>query len=249
MIADEYEKAKVTAQEIAATFEPPLFYREKKIECVQSGNTFEENHTAQACLLILKDKKASYGHGLSHAVKVAVDAGAIIIVEGFSKYRSQDAKRLLFLAHIAGVLHDIERSSPNHAQKGSMEAEKILLRFDLSPAEIEAVTGAIRNHEAFQPYTMMKDPAAQLLSDALYDADKFRWGPDNYTEMIWDILAPRKVPVAKLMERFLPGLEGIKKIRDTFRTETGKKYGPDFIDRGIEIGLELYKRLGGTLAV
>ena len=64
--------------------------------------------------------------------------------------------------------------------------------------------------------------------------------------MIWDILATRQVPLAKLMERFLSGLKGIEKIRDTFRTATGKTYGPDFIDRGIQIGIKLYKQLGGA---
>jgi hypothetical protein len=35
-------------------------------------------------------------------------------------------------------------------------------------------------------------------------------------------------------------MEGIKRIRETFRTHTGKIYGPDFIDRGIEIGMKFY---------
>jgi hypothetical protein len=35
-------------------------------------------------------------------------------------------------------------------------------------------------------------------------------------------------------------MEGIKRIRDTFRTRTGKIYGPDFIDRGIDIGMNFY---------
>ena len=35
-------------------------------------------------------------------------------------------------------------------------------------------------------------------------------------------------------------VEGIERIRSTFRTPTGKTYGPDFIDRGLEIGRRLY---------
>ena len=49
------------------------------------------------------------------------------------------------------------------------------------------MVGAIGNREAFQPCSNLADPVAQLLSNVLHDADKFRWGPDNFTEMIWDI--------------------------------------------------------------
>jgi len=244
MTVDEYQEARGIAQTIADSLDLPLFYREKKEECALSRRMFEKEPLVEACVAMLKTRKASYGHGLSHACKVAVDAGAIIIVEGFDG--APGLTRLVFLAHIAGVLHDIARSNPDHAHVGAQEAGIILDGFNLPAAEIEAITGAIENHEAFQPCKPLNSRSSQLLSDALYDADKFRWGPDNFTEMIWDILAPRRVPVATLIERFLPGLKGIEKIRGTFRTETGKKYGPDFIDRGITIGLELYKRLGGT---
>jgi hypothetical protein len=35
----------------------------------------------------------------------------------------------------------------------------------------------------------------------------------------------------------------LKKIRGTFRTRTGRRYGPQFIDVGIAIGDELYQVL------
>jgi hypothetical protein len=50
----------------------------------------------------------------------------------------------------------------------------------------------------------------------------------------------RKAPLDAILGRFLKGMEGIERIRETFRTQTGKKYGPDFIDRGIEIGMKFY---------
>ena len=102
---------------------------------------------------------------------------------------------------------------------------------------------AIRNHEAFQPCSRTADPATQLISDVLYDADKFRWGPDNFTETLWAMVAGRDIPLQTLLPRFLPGLEGIRKIRDSFRTTVGRVYGPDFIDRGLEIGSRLYAAL------
>jgi hypothetical protein len=33
----------------------------------------------------------------------------------------------------------------------------------------------------------------------------------------------------------------LKKIRGTFRSRTGRRYGPQFIDMGIAIGEELYQ--------
>jgi len=52
--------------------------------------------------------------------------------------------------------------------------------------------------------------------------------------------APRAIPLGKLLSRFPAGMQGVKMIRGSFRTVTGRKYGPDFIDRGMEIGRRLY---------
>jgi hypothetical protein len=53
----------------------------------------------------------------------------------------------------------------------------------------------------------------------------------------------RKASLDALLKRFLRGMEGIKRIRETFRTHTGRIYGPDFIDRGIEIGMKFYTEI------
>ena len=44
----------------------------------------------------------------------------------------------------------------------------------------------------------------------------------------------------KFMELYPDGMEKIAKIKHTFRTGTGKKYGPQFIDIGLAIGEELF---------
>lgn len=243
MIADEYREARRIAIDIASRLEAPLFYRQQEAACALSLRYFEENETVGACLRLMDGKQASGGHGLDHAKKVAVDAGAIIIVEGQDGLSGPELTRLVFLAHLAGLLHDIERSQENHAQKGALEARNILAGLNLPEGEIRTVTDAIGNHEAFRPCRSLECERAQLLSDALYDADKFRWGPDNFTDMIWDMLTLRPIPLPLLMERFLPGLEGLERIRGTFRSGTGKAYGPDFIDRGMRIGRQLYEEL------
>jgi len=243
MVPDyNYEEARNVCEKIAASFNTPRFYREKAREVEQSRQLYEHHADVQTCVAILQENE-SYGHGLSHARKVAIDSGAIILIEENNGATELSLHRRVLLAHLAGVLHDIKRSSPNHAREGAKEADTILKSFDLDKAERRTISQAIENHEAFQPHHPLDTISDQLLSDALYDADKFRWGPDNFTEMIWDIIIPRKIPLSTVLDRFSAGLEGIKKIRETFRTITGREYGPDFIDIGLKIGKQLYSEL------
>jgi hypothetical protein len=47
-------------------------------------------------------------------------------------------------------------------------------------------------------------------------------------------------PLIKFMDGYSQGMGKIKSIKTTFRTATGQKYGPQFIDLGLAIGEELY---------
>ncbi|MDD5723994.1 MAG: hypothetical protein PHY29_09715 [Syntrophales bacterium] len=243
MDTETLSEAKILSEKIAAAYGAPLFYREKKAQVDASCRMMENNPVARECIRILTASADISGHGLSHARKVAIDGGAIILIEGRFAGKEEALKRRVSLAHITGILHDIKRSSKDHAWQGADEAGTILTRFDLTDEERAAVVGSIRNHEAFQPCTPLDDPGAQLLSDALYDADKFRWGPDNFTEMLWDIADTRDISMNTLLSFFPSGLQSLRKIRETFRTATGQKYGPDFIDLGLEIGDALYTEL------
>ncbi len=42
---------------------------------------------------------------------------------------------------------------------------------------------------------------------------------------------------------FKEKMKGIEKIKETFRTDTGKRYGPEFIDQGITIGNAIYDEM------
>jgi len=236
----ELQEARKLARKIARATGPPTFYREKKREVDGSHRLFGSSSLVNECLNLVRERKDGIGHGIVHVRKVAIDAGAICLVENSLVYKKSEVRRIVLLAHVAGVLHDIRRLEKNHAQVSACEAGRLLSRFDLSKREIDAITGAIGNHEAFQPAATLEDPLARFLSDALYDADKFRWGPDNFTDMIWDMVEYRKASLDIVLKRFLKGMEGIGRIRETFRTATGKTYGPDFIDRGIEIGMKFY---------
>jgi hypothetical protein len=244
-LSHEFRHAQEIARRITVEVGDPSFYAEQGKAVETSGRLFREPPLVTRAITVLGADPERKGHGLSHVTKVAVDAGAIILVERENDVAPDRVLRLVALAHIAGVLHDIKRDEKDHARKGAEEAALVLRAFDLSEGERSAIVNAIANHEAFRPVLPVDDPDWQLISDALYDADKFRWGPDNFSEMLWDMVSRRNVPLSAVLARFLKGMEGIGKIRDTFRSETGRRYGPDFIDRGMEIGRRLYVELTG----
>ncbi|MEW6555510.1 MAG: hypothetical protein AB1384_14640 [Actinomycetota bacterium] len=243
MLDGEYLEAKRLCESIASGMEPPLFYVDKMAEVGESRATFESDPMVGRALAIVEERGDVLGHGLSHVRKVAVDAGALVLIETGGEEPEGRRHRLLLLAHLAGALHDIRREQPEHAQRGADEAAVILEDFDLGGGERAAIVQAIRNHEAFKPETPLEDPSLQLLSDALYDADKFRWGPDNFTETVWNMVAPFKVPLSAMLGHFDTSLRGIERISGTFRTPTGREYGPDFITKGLLIGERLYEEL------
>lgn len=244
MLEGEYLEAKNLSERIAAEMEPPRFYHDKKKELDTSHRLFKGHPMVKTGLKIVEERADRFGHGLSHVRRVAVEAGAIVIIETKVMASEEGVERMVLLAHLAGLFHDIRREEPEHAQRGAEEAAKILKAFDLEERESLGMVEAIKNHEAFRPARPLDDPSLQIISDALYDADKFRWGPDNFTETVWMMVAPRKVPISALLKRFGRGLQGIEKITGTFRTPTGQKYGPDFICRGLEIGRRVYEELG-----
>ena len=152
-------------------------------------------------------------------------------------------ERALLLVQLASLLHDIRRRVSDHALRSAEEAAGILKDFPLDEQEREWIVCSIRNHEAFIEPTPLGSAEGQLLSDALYDADKFRWGPDNFTETLWEMLSPDDVPMSALLAHFPKGVEGVKRIATTFRSDTGKEYGPEFIEIGLAIGQALYEGL------
>jgi hypothetical protein len=239
----EYRRAIDLSRKIAAEVGTPRFYLERETEVALSREWFAVEPLVEEALRIVGERGDYPGHGLIHVRKVAVDVGALILIEEGGAPLDSRIRRLVLLAHLAGLLHDIRRSEKNHAERGADEAAAILASFPLRDEECAGIACAIRNHEAFRPFRTDAGPSARLLSDALYDADKFRWGPDNFTETLWAMIIPRGIPLQKLLPRFLAGIEGIRKVRESFRTATGREYGPDFIDRGLTIGLMLYEEL------
>jgi len=216
----------------------PLFYREHSRALHLSEAILTDSPFAQRTLAIVAERKLAAGHGVGHAQRVALEAGAIVLIE--RQEREGDWREEVTLAHLSGLLHDICRNEADHADKGAKEAQEILSNFPLTPKARQRVSLAIAAHEAFREPTERNLASDTLLADALYDADKFRWGPDNFTSTLWEMLTAGGHPLEKLFEHWERGIEGIKRIRSTFRSATGKFYGPDFIDRGLAIGEVIY---------
>jgi len=181
-------------------------------------------------------------HGIKHAKNVAIESGAIVLAESF--YQDQEwSRHFVLLAQIAGLLHDICRSEEDHATEGAKVSQHILEDYPLTDRDKAMVASAIDLHEAFQPYTPPEDPEEFFLSGALYDADKFRWGPDNFITTLWEICDYEEWSLNDIKDKFPEGLRIIESIQDTFRTQTGQVYGPEFIEAGLEIGDFVYRRL------
>jgi len=233
------------SQNIAASFPLPRFYTCCSQWLRLSRSLFSREDKILRCWAIVRQElKDNYGHGLDHGEKVAVEAGALAYVEGArSSLEESTQYETAILAQIAGLLHDLRRGEKDHAQSSAAAAEKTLRELSFSPEEERMIVEAIANHEAFVAPKRIDSPLGQMVSDVLYDADKFRWGPDNFTVTLWEMLRFSQAPMTRLIRRFPKGMKGIARIKETFRSETGKIYGPEFIDLGLQIGEKIYRFL------
>ncbi len=242
---DIYEELMEVCWVIAASYPTPRFYTSCAEGLDISRAIFEADKRVLRCRERIRQELPDHlGHGIAHAEKVAVEAGALVWIEGVRQSLEDPTRREAgMLAQLAGLLHDLRRGEKNHAQGSALAAGKIIAEFCLPPGEEESIIGAIVNHEAFVEPTPIPSIVGQLISNALYDADKFRWGPDNFTVTLWQMLRSSEAPIERLVRRFPKGMQGIARIRDTFRTDTGKMYGPEFIDLGLRMGEQIYEFL------
>ena len=236
-----YARMRQLARRIVLRFPQPAFYRDFSSLLDISRSFFRTNPVLRNLYAFVADHlEDDFGHGLDHAVKVTVDAGVLMMIEGSRcGYSDVYAEQRVIVVQSAGLLHDIKRKMKNHAVEGAEYARKTLRAYPYTPDEIEDICQAIRNHEAFQPPVSINTIEGALVADCLYDADKFRWGPDNFSHTVWDMVSFFETPLSEFLSRYPKAMEGLLEIKQTFRTQTGKAYGPEFIDMGTAIGEEL----------
>ena len=236
-----YAILKQKAREIAAHLPTPDFYHDHAGEMEIAFRQLDQDALLVDLRRFVTERlEDDFGHGIEHALKVATDAGALVLIEGGRAGHPQPhIRRASVVCQAAGLMHDIHRKRKDHAIEGARFAREALSRFAFDTREIDAICAAIRNHEAFQRIKATPTGLAGLLSDCLYDADKFRWGPDNFTDTLWDMVAYFNPALADFVARYPGGMERLEQIKTTFRSHTGKKYGPQMIDLGIGIGKQL----------
>jgi hypothetical protein len=238
-----YHQIRQRARQIILRHPTPIFYHDHSVADEASKQYFDSSRDIKKLLsLLARTLENDFGHGLMHAVKVSHDAGTLMVIEARQSGCDEEAlSRLVCLAQTAGLLHDVKRKKKDHSSHAAAHAKKLLKKYSYSAEEIDSITTAIQNHEAFKKPIDASSPEGALLSNCLYDADKFRWGPDNFHDTLWDMVSYFNPPLIKFMEGYPQGMEKIKSIKTTFRTPTGQKYGPQFIDLGLAIGEELYE--------
>ncbi len=236
-----YASLRKRARQIVSRFPLPDFYIDHGDELRRSRRIFDTAPVLQPLRQHLASElKDDFGHGLRHAVRVALDAGTLLLAEcSDSDASAAFIERRVVVVQSAGLLHDIRRKQAEHSQKGALAAGRLLAEYSFSRMEIDDICTAIRCHEAFKEGVPSDSPAGRLVSDCLYDADKFRWGPDNFSDTLWDMLLYTDPDFKQFVARYPGGMQRLEKIKDSFRTRTGRKYGPQFIEFGLSIGKEL----------
>jgi hypothetical protein len=237
-----YDQIRIRAVQIASRYPPPAFYADHMDQVDYSLDLFmTDPEIGRLRRHVTGDIDNDFGHGLAHSIKVALDAGTLVAIEMHNQNPDgPELARRVRMAHCAGLLHDIRRKDPDHAARGARYAGSVLKDYEMESADAEDICIAIGNHEAFSSVAECRSATGALVSDCLYDADKFRMGPENFTHTVWEMLSFADVPLSVFMAEYPRGMEFLGRIRHTFRSPTGRVYGPKFIDLGLAIGRELY---------
>jgi hypothetical protein len=219
----------------------PSFYASMSAELASARDTFFSHPMILRCredvLPFLNDE---FGHGIEHSKKVAIEASALVLGEA-GMLGLEKARRLGLLAMLAGLLHDTCRLEGEHATRGAELSLLILRDYPLLDEEKQMIADAVRCHEAFSQPLEFEHPDSAILADALYDADKFRWGPDNFITTLWEICNYQEWTLQQILDKFPSGLEMVASVKNTFRTPAGKIYGPEFIELGLVMGKKIYQ--------
>jgi hypothetical protein len=181
-------------------------------------------------------------HGIEHGKKVAIDAGTLVLVEGRGWDPAQ-IKQWSLLAQLAGLMHDMYAPAPDHAGQGAVEARKILSGYPLADAEKEAVVFAIEHHENLFEDSCPLPPVYHWVSNALHDADRFRWSLDYLRSVLFGTNSEDNQRVQDIRLHLPDDIRKILSGASTFKTGIGRRYGPQFINAGLAIGECPHQRL------
>lgn len=176
------------------------------------------------------------GHGFEHLEWVSFFAGYIAKKEcefrGFNEILTQ---KYIRRAMLAGLLHDVERHhgfGEIHMIEGEKTARKFLEQTKLAD---EAVLLVIKNHDHID-FDTAHNQDLEIIFGSVFDADHFRYGLER-ADTFWRMKEKQGVPVEKVIHdyAYLP------QYRNAWRTQYGKKIGPQLIDFGMAIAKHVEK--------
>lgn len=180
--------------------------------------------------------------GIEHSKKVAQEAAAIVLSEE-AGLEPEQKRNLALLAQVAGMVHDLQRGEDDHAHRSAEAVRDILKDYPFSDDDVALITLAVDGHETRTDPDDYPDPSARLLCQALYDADKFRFGPDIFCTTMWLFCDYTSWSLAEIAGQFPKGIAAAKAVVHTFRTDVGRRYGPLLIEQGIKLGEIMHRRL------
>jgi len=238
---------KETAQKLAAAHGQTAFQRDLSAELDHARRSFFDD----PLLLRMRDDTLTFlyddfGFGIEHSKNVAVDAAAIILADT-APLPQGSMRRLAQLALLAGLLHDADRLEPDGAAKAAGLSRSILASYPLEDEDRELIAKAIAAHEDVV-WTPPADPLEALLSGALYDADKFRYGADVYVTAMWEYCDYEEMHPSEALRCLGMAEERIPAFRGTFRTASGRLYGDRILASGLDALPLIVKELSDFLA-
>ena len=136
-----YARLREQAREIVASFPPPDFYQDQSQAYDYSSRFFKTDpEIRKLCRFVGDNLDDDFGHGLQHAIKVTIDAGALMNIEGqAADYTESVLARQTQIVQCAGLLHDTQRKKKNHSKHSADYARTVLEDYSLSYDEIDDV--------------------------------------------------------------------------------------------------------------
>ncbi len=155
---------------------------------------------------------------------------------------------MALLAILAGLLHDATRLDEDGEAKAAELSRSILAQYPLTDEERDIIARAIRDHEIRDGYIPPCDPRAALLSAALYDADKFRYGPDIYVTSLWEFCDYEDMPTPHALKCLSAAENRLPELSGTFRSRPGRSFGEEHLECGARLMPHLTDNLRNVLA-
>src|SRR5210317_46620 len=102
-----YARLRERARQIVSTFPPPDFYEDQSRAYEFSKRFFKDDAAIKKLYeYVAAHLEDNLGHGLQHAVKVTIDAGALLFIEGQdAAYGRPILERRMRMVQCAGLLH------------------------------------------------------------------------------------------------------------------------------------------------